>query len=358
MSLVEKAANRLEQLRKAGQDVSGELAYPAAPAAGPSASAGESVIERAARALETSPEIPLQPQAHDPEDATVEPIHEEQGWMLSREDAKVIDASVATDEDLAADLLRTTPGMAYSPLGERRSRTIEIDSERLAANGLLTPDLPSSRLANELRVIKRPLVNNCRGDGASTVVNANRIMVTSAVPGEGKSFVSVNIALSIAMERDSTVLLVEADPTRPSIGQLLGVKSERGLMDLLTNPSLDVADVMLRTNIGRLSFIPVGQRHSHAAELLASAAMEQLVAQLASRYSDRILIFDTPPLLAAPEPRALARFMGQVVFVVEADQTPQSSVMEALGTIETCPVVFTVLNKSTAREEGNYYYYG
>lgn len=279
--------------------------------------------------------------------------------MFTSEEVKALDTAVVPDVGVPGG---TKHGAAatthFSASGERRSQVVDIDTAHLTARGLLSPDVPESRLANELRVIKRPLVNNCRTNQAAAVDNANRIMITSAVPGEGKSFVSVNLALSIAVERDSTVLLVEADPTRPTIGSLLGVKAQRGLMDLLANPALDVSEVMYRTNIGRLSFLPVGKRQSHATELLASAAMEQLVAQLATRYSDRILIFDTPPLLAAPEPRSLARFMGQVVFVVEADQTPQSSVIEALSTIEECPVVFTVLNKSTAREEGNYYYYG
>jgi len=208
-----------------------------------------------------------------------------------------------------------------------------------------------------LRVIKRPLINNCVGKGATQVKHARRIMVTSALPGEGKSFISMNLALSIAMERDSTVLLLEGDPTRPALAEMLGIPPARGLMDLLVDPKLDVSDVLIRTNLGRLSFIPAGTRQENATELLASTVMEDLVEQLYERYPDRILIFDSPPLLAAPEPRVLAQHMGQIVYVVEADQTAQSTVQEALATIESCPVVMAVLNKSSFREEGYYYSY-
>ncbi|MBK8016520.1 MAG: tyrosine-protein kinase family protein [Betaproteobacteria bacterium] len=239
----------------------------------------------------------------------------------------------------------------------KKSRAVEIDFDRIREKGLLTPDQAQSRLANELRVIKRPIINNCAAKGATPVKFARRIMVTSALPGEGKSFISMNLALSIAMERDSTVLLVEGDPTRPALAEMLGIPPSRGLMDLLVDPKLDVSDVMMRTNLGRLSFIPAGTRHEHATELLASSVMEKLVEQLYERYPDRIILFDSPPLLAAPEPRVLAQHMGQVVYVVEAEQTAQSTVSEALASIEACPVVMAVLNKSSSRDEGYYYSY-
>lgn len=167
----------------------------------------------------------------------------------------------------------------------------------------------------------------------------------------------MNLALSIAMERDSTVLLVEGDPTRPALAEMLGIPPSRGLMDLLVDPTLDVSDVMMRTNLGRLSFIPAGTRQEHATELLASSVMEKLVEQLYERYPDRVILFDSPPLLAAPEPRVLAQHMGQIVYVVEAEQTAQSTVSEALSTIESCPVVLAVLNKSSSRDDGYYYSY-
>jgi len=238
------------------------------------------------------------------------------------------------------------------------SKVLEIDLQRLASLGILTPDATQSRLANEMRVIKRPLINNCYAKNGNGVKNASRIMITSALPGEGKSYLSTNLAMTIATERDSTVLLVEADPTRPALAQLFGLSAGRGLMDLLADSRIKVEDVLVKTSIGRLSFIPSGTPQEHATELLASEAMEKLVDDLASRYSNRILIFDSPPLLAAPEARVLARHMGQIVLVVEAGKTSHSAAQQALAAIESCPTVMTVLNKASAREEKAYYYSG
>ena len=239
-----------------------------------------------------------------------------------------------------------------------RPRSVEIDFARLASRGLLIPAASQSRLANELRVIKRPLINNCVRKSGEVVNNSRRIMITSALPGEGKSYIATNLAMSIATERDNTVLLVEADPGRPALAQLFGVSPGKGLMDLLVDPKLNVADVMINTNVSRLSFIPVGTPQEHATELLASGAMERLVEQLASRYPDRIVIFDSAPLLAAPEARVLAGHMGQIVLVVEAEKTTHSATQQALAAVESCPLVMLVLNKAAARQEQAYYYAG
>jgi receptor protein-tyrosine kinase len=237
----------------------------------------------------------------------------------------------------------------------RRSKQVEIDLARLAAAGYVTPTAPRSRLADEMRVIKRPLVSNAQGKSAAPVQVANLIMVTSALPGEGKTFMSINLAISIAMELDTTVLLIDADVARPAIPERLGLSNDRGLLDLLTHRDIDVADVMLRTNIERLSVLTAGTPHSRATELLASEGMERLVDEMASRYPDRILVFDAPPLLSSTESRVLATHMGQIVLVVEADRTPQASIRQALAAVEQCPVVMTVLNKIERSETGSYY---
>jgi len=238
----------------------------------------------------------------------------------------------------------------------RRSRLVEIDLQRLTAAGYVTPTAPRSRLADELRVIKRPLIGNAQGRSAAPIQAANLIMVTSALPGEGKTFISVNLAVSIAMELDTTVLLVDADVARPAVPERLGLSVDKGLLDLLTRKDLEVADVMLRTNIERLSLLPAGTPHSRATELLASDSMVRLVAELASRYPDRILVFDAPPLLSSTESRVLATHMGQIVLVVDAERTPQGSVKQALAAIEQCPVVMTLLNKIERVDSGSYYY--
>lgn len=237
----------------------------------------------------------------------------------------------------------------------RHSKLVEIDLQRLAAAGYVTPTAPRSRLADEMRVIKRPLIGNAQGRSAAPIQSANLVMVTSAVPGEGKTFMAINLAISIAMELDTTVLLVDADVARPAIPERLGLSYDKGLLDLLTRKDLDVSDVMLRTNIDRLSVLPAGTPHSRATELLASETMTLLLEEMSSRYPDRILVFDAPPLLASTESRVLATHMGQIVLVVEAERTPQASIKQALATVEQCPVVMTVLNKIERSESGSYY---
>jgi protein-tyrosine kinase len=242
---------------------------------------------------------------------------------------------------------------------ERTSRRVEIDLPRLASMGYLTPETSRSRIADEFRVIKRPLLTKVRNQSGPSGQRANLIMVSSSLPGEGKTFVSVNLAISLAMELDTTVMLVDADVSRPSVLTRLGLPKSTGLLDILTNPSLSLSDVILRTNIDRLSLLPAGAHNARATELLASEAMTRLVEELATRYADRILVFDAPPLLPSTESRVLATHMGQVVVVVEAERTPTSAVEQAFATLESCPEVMPLLNKISRSEVGAYYgYYG
>ena len=254
---------------------------------------------------------------------------------------------------------RREPTLREALTGSRGVNFRSIDLARLQANGFITPGSPESKLLHEFRVIKRPLIQNAKGEGAAPVANGNLIMVTSSLPGEGKSFVSLNLAMSIAMEVDSRVLLVDADVLRPTIPKLLGLPPARGLMDVLTDPDLTVGDVLLKTNVDRLSLMLAGTPRRDSSELLASEAMRRLVRELAERYPDRIVVFDSPPLLATTEPRVLASNMGQVVVVVEAERTTHGTLESALATVENCPVVLTMLNKAPESESGSYYgYYG
>ena len=316
MGLIEKAAKRLEELKRAGIDV--PVAADGAAALAEPAPAAPSVPERAMRTRADAP-------------------------GPFREPAQTAGPVAPAKTDLAPE----------EP--SRRSKLVEIDLARLAAAGYVTPTAPRSRLADEMRVIKRPLLSNAQGKSAAPIRAANLIMVTSALPGEGKTFMAVNLAISIAMELDTTVLLVDADVARPAVPERLGLSQDSGLLDLLTRKDLDVGDVLMRTNIERLSILPAGSPHARATELLASEAMARLIEELAGRYPDRVLIFDAPPLLSSTESRVLATHMGQVVLVVEADRTPQATVKNALDAIEDCPVVMTVLNKIERSESGSYY---
>lgn len=237
--------------------------------------------------------------------------------------------------------------------------TVAINLGRLKSGGLVTPDAERTEIAEEFRLIKRPLLTNAFGQGAESIPRGNMIMVTSSMPGEGKTFCTINLALSIAMEMDRTVLLVDADVAKPKLLQYLGVRAEKGLLDVLRSGSLNLPDVLLRTNIEKLTILPAGKSYKHATELLASDAMNGLIEDMASRYSDRVVIFDSPPLLATSEASVLASHMGQIVMVVEADKTPQAAVREALGQIEDSGAVISMLlNKTTGPKGGGYYGYG
>lgn len=235
------------------------------------------------------------------------------------------------------------------------SRRVEVDFERLAANGIITPDAPRSQVADQFRVVKRPLLHNAAGKGASTINHANLIMITSALPGEGKTFTALNLAMSIAAELDHTVMLVDADVARPSLMRSLGLDEGPGLLDLLDG-SAQMHEVLLRTNVDKLTVLPSGTPHQRATEMLASDAMRRLLDDMASRYADRIIIFDSPPLLLTTEARELATHMGQVVVVVQAGRTKQSDVRNALHAIEACPVRLMMLNQARTAAEGSYGY--
>jgi len=240
-----------------------------------------------------------------------------------------------------------------------QSRRVDLDLDAVSAAGIISPHAPRSQIADEYRVIKRPLIANAMGKGAAPIVNGNLIMVTSALPGEGKSFTAINLAMSIAMELDNTVMLVDADVARPSVLNMLGLPPAKGLLDVLVEQSVDLSQVLLKTNVEKLTLLPSGTPHPRATELLASDAMVNLLDDMANRYSDRIIIFDSPPLLLTTESRVLATHMGQVVMVVQAERTLQADVMQALATIEACPVRLMVLNKSRGSSaEGYGYGYG
>ena len=236
------------------------------------------------------------------------------------------------------------------------SRRVEIDLDALSAAGIVSPNAPRSQIADQFRVIKRPLIRNAMGKGASVIANGNLIMVTSALAGEGKSFTAINLALSIATELDNTVMLVDADVARPSILRVLGLPPSPGLLDLVLDESRDMASVLLKTNIDKLSILPSGLQHQRATELLASDAMIRMLGTMAARYPDRIIIFDSPPILLTTEARVLATHMGQIVMVVRAESTLQSDVQHALAHIEACPVKMLVLNQARTATKGSYGY--
>jgi protein-tyrosine kinase len=269
------------------------------------------------------------------------------------ERAAAVDHAQVTEHPAVAKHVRTNQTVPHS-------RLVELNLEKLHEMGMVTPDGGRSPVAEEFRAIKRTLIDTAFKKDAAQTKRSNLIMVTSSLPGEGKTFCAINLAISIAMELDHTVLLVDADVARPSILRNLGLKGDGGLMDILLDPKLDIADVMLKTNVDTLSILPAGTSHRHATELLASQSMRTLLDEISARYADRIVIFDSPPLLLTTEARVLASQMGQIVMVIEAEKTTQKAVKTALHQLESCPNVNLIYNKANAFPGGEKYgfYYG
>ncbi len=264
--------------------------------------------------------------------------------------------------------VRKTPGTTATPAPPAASTpappsgvsrpTLELDFERLRRLGFMLPGDPASRLSEEFQQIKRRLIGNTVPGMLNSPNPPNLIMVTSSMPGEGKTYTSMNLAMSIAMEIDRTVLTIDSDILKSDLSRLFGAYNRTGLYDYLAHPDLDVTDVMCRTNVPTLSFIPAGTIREGITERLASQAMVKLVAELSSRYSDRLIIFDAPPVLAMSGAAALAPLMGQVVVVVEAYKTSRENLKRTLSALEHVQITGLVLNKMRHRAAGGSYGYG
>jgi len=231
--------------------------------------------------------------------------------------------------------------------------------QRLRELNMLVPDSNmGADVRGEYRRIKRPLLSNAFGRSASLVDQGNLIMVTSSVPGEGKTYTAVNLALTIAQERDNTVLLVDGDVTKQGVSRMLGVEKYRpDLTDLLASDSMPIEDALIKTDVPGLVLLPAGQPHEYITEMIASNRMQVLMHEFATRYSNRVVVFDSPPMLSTPESQVLAGLVGQIVFVVEAGKTPFTIVQDVLNMIPREKAIGLVLNKSESiSNRGSYYY--
>ena len=227
-----------------------------------------------------------------------------------------------------------------------RNDTDEISICQLGLPGVISPGSERSRTAEEFRVIKRPLLQGAFAQNTDTSQHANLIMVTSAIAGEGKTFTSLNLAISMAMEMDRTVLLVDADVARPGLSRLLRMVDRAGLIDYLGNVPGNLGKIMLRTDVPKLTVVPAGSRDVRSTELLGSNSMRHLLNELALRYPDRIVLFDSPPLLETSEAAVIANQMGKVILVVESAVTSQYLVKEAIAQVDSVEKVSLVLNKT------------
>ncbi len=249
----------------------------------------------------------------------------------------------------SADAIRSDPGI----------RQIRLDFRALRQGGMITPDNLSSPLSNEFRGIKRKLLQKVRDPKTRAAVN-NLIMVTSSLPGEGKTFSSLNLALSLAAERGLRVLLIDADVIRPSVGNMFVSPPSEGLTELLSGKIKQVSDVLYRcTDVPNLSVIFAGNPRTNSPELISSGQMASLCQELSARYPDRVIVLDTPPVLATPEPAILATYMHLLIMVVSAAQTDRHQLRKALDAVSSCQNVSLLFNKAPRWNEAEYKsYYG
>jgi len=223
--------------------------------------------------------------------------------------------------------------------------------------GLIVPGGPVTALMEEFRIVKRQILLAAR-QGA----NAQRVLVCSPLPAEGKTFCATNLALAIAGEKDSEVLLVDADFAKPSILSLLGLSGGKGLMDALADPKINVEDCVIATDVPGLYVLPAGNRTASDSEFLASNRTAQVLERLTRGAPHRVVIFDSPPALAASPAAELAKYVGQALVICRADLTGQSALEDALSLLSACPDIKLLLNAAnfspSGRRFGDYYGYG
>lgn len=235
---------------------------------------------------------------------------------------------------------------------------VSVNKDALRAAGLLPPEHQERQLADQYRQIKRPLLTTAFNKGQDAARNARLIMVSSAMPGDGKTFTSINLSLSLSREKDISVLLIDADVAKPHISRLFGVDKEPGLLDALLEPSLQIESLILPTEVPGLSILPAGRWSENATELLSSQRMEALVAALETYDATRLVVVDSPPLLLTNESRVLAQWVGQIVVVVRAGKTQQKDLLDALSHLDQGKAIGLVLNQSASTSPGYYYGYG
>jgi len=249
------------------------------------------------------------------------------------------------------------PGPASAPTFEpRNSEILRLNTEELRSQGVLPPMNQEREIATQFRTIKRPIIRFANEAEAANDLTRRTVMVASALPGDGKTFTSMNLAMSLALELDFTVLLVDADAPKPRMSNTLRIEGKPGLLDVLSDPKRDVQDCILATDVPRLHVLPVGRQSERATELLASARMGEIVTQLAALYRRGIVLFDSPPILLTNESRSLGAMLGQIILVVRAGITPQQAVKDAIAILGEGRRISLVLNSAELSGPAGYYY--
>jgi len=267
--------------------------------------------------------------------------------------------NIAEAEGRTQGRIRPFPvGGAATAVKPRSRPPVALDREQLKEAAIIDWSEARGRVTEELRIIKRQLLNRGVSEGNGAQARADVIMVTSARPHEGKTFMALNLALSIAKESNRHVLLVDADGSRHGMRRFFKTGDLPGLLDVVADPAVDTADAILRTEVPHLSVVLAGTEQPHGPELLASQRMRSLIDEMAARYEDRIIILDAPPCLVSSDPAALAAIVGQIVFVIEADRTQRGEVEASIELLRDCPHISLILNKTKVTASNSFGSYG
>ena len=289
--------------------------------------------------------------------STIEKALAKQKAAEQKKQAQSLDATtpITSTQPNNTEAATDTVGQILEP---KNTDLIMLNGERLTERGFIYSSSSAHHIQEEFRHIKRKLLNNAFGPAAKTLKHSNLIMVSSSNPNEGKTFVSINLALSIALEQDKTVLLVDADVLRPSLHRELEFEIKQGLLEYLLDEVPKLSSIIYNTNIPNLKLIPAGKPHHLTNELLASTKMAALAEELAQRYPDRIVIFDCPPILGVTETPVLSSLVGQAVIVVEESKTKLDSVKRAISQLNEDIAIGLVMNKTVRSKKDGYGYYG
>jgi len=292
-------------------------------------------------------------------------VQEAQAHAQAQAEAKAGGPAAATARAEPAASLRTTPLEPVPPVARSLDDTsltardlkaiVHLDVEQLRRAGRLPSAEMATQTDEEIRRIKWPLLNAIAGRNGLPPARNNVVLVTSALPGEGKTFTSLNLALSIVRDRELRVVLVDGDVARPGLTPTLGLEGQPGLVDALEDTAHDVGLVTYQTDVEGLFFVPAGKWHPHAPEFLAGSRMPEIIEALSRRVGRGVIILDSPPLLSTNEAQVATRYAGQVLLVVRADVTPQQAVLDAVALVDKAARVSAVLNASQAPVLSRYY---
>jgi protein-tyrosine kinase len=257
----------------------------------------------------------------------------------------------------AASKSSAPPNVDHLAEPAKSAKRMTIDTNELRARGYLPEPGQDRQFAQQYRRIKRPLIDKALS-GTTAVGEPRVLMITSALPGDGKTFTSINLAMSLALERDVSVLMVDCDVAKRHVSEIVGVKEKPGLLDALVNESVDIESLVVPTNLHGLAILPAGTHVEGTAELVSSNRMRQIISNLCSRVPRRILLMDSPPLLVTNEAQALTKIAGQIVLVVRAGHTPHQAVQDAIALFDPQQAGGIILNQVQMSQKEGYYGYG